>query len=134
MRTWTIQSGFPVLKISQQGKKVSKRNIRLRTAYNSSIIYKFLLFQQIYIEQTRFFYPENGSVSTQSGLWHIPLTYVADHSPTTPTRTLMTSRTKSLDVSQFKWLKFNHNFAGYYRVNVKIIIGFMTVFCKANLT
>jgi len=82
-------------------------------------------FLQIIIEQQRFLYPENDIVSSHTSLWHIPLTYVTNNDPTAPSTQLMTSQNFALAFDQeFKWIKFNHNFTGYYRVISLVVFKF----------
>ena len=76
-----------------------------------------LFFLQITVSQSRFFYPQSNETQTSDSLWQIPLTYTTDKAPLKPTRALMNSSAMPLTVSDFKWLKFNHNLTGYYRVS-----------------
>ncbi|XP_076825542.1 endoplasmic reticulum aminopeptidase 1-like isoform X2 [Clavelina lepadiformis] len=91
INAWTTLAGVPIVKVTLKDNKVS-------------------------VEQSRFMYPDGSQNLPETGLWHIPLTYVTNISPQKATRKLLTQKSSSFDVPKVEWIKFNHNRVGYYRV------------------
>lgn len=100
MDTWTLQAGFPVVKISRHPNTDAVR-----------------------LEQVRFVYG-NRSKTDDRPLWWIPITYTTadelNFENTRPTTWMPRTKTYELEnrnLSTAKWFIFNIQQTGYYRVN-----------------
>ncbi|XP_034485827.1 aminopeptidase N [Drosophila innubila] len=100
MDTWTLQTGFPVVKISRHPNSDAVR-----------------------LEQVRFVYG-NRSKADDRLLWWIPITYTTatelNFQNTRPTTWIPRTKTYELEnrnLSTAKWFIFNIQQTGYYRVN-----------------
>jgi len=100
MDTWTLQTGYPVVKVSKHP--------------NSYVIR---------LEQVRFVYT-NTTREDESLLWWIPITFTTDSelnfANTRPTTWMPRTKLYELenrDLSTAKWFIFNVQQTGYYRVN-----------------
>ncbi|XP_068157458.1 aminopeptidase N [Drosophila tropicalis] len=103
MDTWTLQTGYPVVKISRHP--------------NSNAIR---------LEQVRFVYA-NSSKEDESLFWWIPLTFTtstelnfANTRPTTWMPRTKVYEIENRNLSTDKWFIFNIQQTGYYRVNYDI--------------
>uniref|UniRef100_H2ZMG1 Aminopeptidase n=1 Tax=Ciona savignyi TaxID=51511 RepID=H2ZMG1_CIOSA len=93
MKTWTTLPGFPLVDVTLNEKKVS-------------------------LLQSRFIYPSSNNQLSCSSVWQIPLSYVTSVDPMRPKKLLMEGKSTSFQLPQnVKWIKFNHNQTGYYKVN-----------------
>lgn len=97
MDSWTLQAGFPVLTVQQNGT-------------------------DIHMSQQRYLLPKSDSNSTEK--WFIPITFVTQanpvHNNTVPQYWLMnntTNLTLTNIVDSNHWFYFNVKRSGYYRVN-----------------
>ncbi|XP_010864060.3 endoplasmic reticulum aminopeptidase 2 [Esox lucius] len=97
MNTWILQKGVPLVTVARQGSRLLLKQERfLRTTHPSDPAWPGL--QQGY-------------------LWHIPLTYRTDSSPSIH-RHLLTTPTDSVEVGEeVGWVKVNVDMAGYYLVH-----------------
>jgi len=100
MDTWTLQTGYPVVKVSRHP--------------NSDVIR---------LEQVRFVYT-NTTREDESLLWYIPITFTTDSelnfANTRPTTWMPRTKLYELEnreLSLAKWFIFNVQQTGYYRVN-----------------
>ncbi|XP_058230819.1 endoplasmic reticulum aminopeptidase 1b [Hemibagrus wyckioides] len=91
MDTWTLQEGFPLIKVEVRGREVR-------------------------LSQERFL--KGGDSSQTSGfLWHVPLTYITSSSKTVH-RFLLKTKTDVLYLpEEVDWIKFNVDMSGYYIVH-----------------
>ncbi|XP_064549574.1 aminopeptidase N [Drosophila montana] len=100
MDTWTLQAGFPVVKISRHPNSDAVR-----------------------LEQVRFVYGNRSKIDDRP-LWWIPITYTTadelNFENTRPTTWMPRTKTYELEnrnLSTAKWFIFNIQQTGYYRVN-----------------
>lgn len=97
MDSWTLQAGFPVLTVQQNGT-------------------------DIHLSQHRYLLPKSSSNTTEK--WFIPITFVTqanqEHNNTVPQYWLMnnaTNLTLTNIIDPNHWFYFNVKRSGYYRVN-----------------
>jgi aminopeptidase N len=89
MTSWTRQTGYPVLVVTQADKRKLK------------------------ITQNR--YLSNGIDFNDETIWHIPIAYVTNHGRSEAI--LMTQKSIEIEVDDFEWIKFNPQQTGFYRVS-----------------
>ncbi|KAL0482094.1 puromycin-sensitive aminopeptidase [Acrasis kona] len=90
MSTWTLQTGYPVLRLQHDSTT-----------------------NQITITQMR--YLDQGIEESDSSMWHIPIKYITDSGDGQPL--VMTDRSITLQLNHdFKWFKLNPGQSGFYRV------------------
>ncbi|XP_067885851.1 endoplasmic reticulum aminopeptidase 1-like isoform X2 [Heterodontus francisci] len=95
MNTWTLQKGFPLVTVTVKGRQV-------------------LLQQERYQKGSNI---QDPNSETASYLWHIPLTYITNHSRTIQ-RHLMRTKNDVITLSEeVSWIKFNVDMNGYYIVH-----------------
>ena len=49
-------------------------------------------------------------------VWEIPLSYITNNAPSSAKHYFLSKRKDVFDVGDFKWIKFNRNFTGFYKV------------------
>ncbi|KAK1174174.1 endoplasmic reticulum aminopeptidase 1-like [Acipenser oxyrinchus oxyrinchus] len=91
MNTWTLQQGFPLIRVSVHGKEVR-------------------------LSQERYLKGSDPSQSSQY-LWHVPLTYITSNSNTVHRFLLKTKNDVLFLPEEVDWIKFNVGMNGYYIVH-----------------
>lgn len=103
MDTWTLQTGFPVLKVIRDYGR-----------------------HQIRFEQDRFFLINGTNSSTENPLWWIPITYTSKNrmnfNDTKPTYWLKATKNLTIQetIHKDEWVIVNIQQTGYYRVNYDV--------------
>lgn len=104
MDTWTLQTGFPVLKVNRDYGR-----------------------HQIKFEQERFFLINSTNSSKENPLWWIPITYTSrdrmNFTDTKPTYWLKATKNLTIQETIHKedWVIVNMQQTGYYRVNYDVL-------------
>ncbi|XP_031332738.1 glutamyl aminopeptidase-like isoform X5 [Photinus pyralis] len=98
MSTWTVQMGYPIVTVNENNDT-------------------YVLTQKRFLKD----YSKPGNVSSIYGYkWSIPITYITDKG-ISQTNTIWFKHDQSnLKIKKpegIRWIKFNHNQVGYYRVN-----------------
>jgi len=96
MDCWTKQTGYPVLNVIEKS--------------NENGIIQFKIVQNKFLS--------NGVDKNDQTLWNIPLGYITSKNPKNPKFINVNKFESIIEVeSDIKWIKFNPNQTGFYRVN-----------------
>ncbi|KAK4883200.1 hypothetical protein RN001_006519 [Aquatica leii] len=99
MNTWTVQMGYPIVTINEDTNN-------------------YVLTQKRFLKD----YTKPGQVQSPYGYkWTIPITYITDKNQN-PVTVWFKHDQPNLKIEKpkdIKWIKFNHNQVGFYRVNYK---------------
>ncbi|KAF5308640.1 hypothetical protein FQR65_LT06101 [Abscondita terminalis] len=100
MNTWTVQMGYPVVTVNE-------------------VANQYVLTQKRFLKDSS----KPGNTESPYGYkWTIPITYITDinSSPITVWFNHDQPNLKIEKPKDIKWIKFNHNQVGYYRVNYPV--------------
>ncbi|XP_031335300.1 glutamyl aminopeptidase-like isoform X2 [Photinus pyralis] len=98
MGTWTVQMGYPILTVTDEGKEYVLTQKRFLKDYSNTV----------------------AKSSPYGYKWSVPVTFVTDLAPKKAETRWFKHDQPNIKITKppgIKWIKFNHDQVGYYRVN-----------------